>query len=116
MRALYNKNGTVVAWLSNSDEWIVDAQGRPIGIIREGTIYDALGHAAGWWNHQQVHDLSGRIVLLLRDAPHLGVPRPAFRTPPTPPIIRPTSAMPAVSAKPFRRIEKREWGNGLAFL
>ena len=77
---------------------------------------DSHGHAVGWWNHEQVRDLAGRIVLLLRDAPHLGVPSPAFRPPPTPPVIRPVPAMPPIAPKPYRRLEKAEWGNGMAFL
>ena len=116
MRVLYDRNGTAVAWLSNSDEWIIDNQGRPIGLIRDGTIYDWHGRPAGWWNYGQVHDLDGRVVLILRDAPHLRVPRPPFRAPPSPPLARSAPVIRTIGLKPKRRVDKPEWGNGIAFL
>jgi hypothetical protein len=111
MRALYNQNGHVQAWLQHDDQWLVDLHGIPIGFLKDGSIYNLRGLHIAWWHGDHVRDHWGRVLLITRDAGHTGAMRPVFQSRPTPPasIVRPT--LPTISLRPLAVPDKPAWGN-----
>jgi hypothetical protein len=111
MRALYDQNGHVRAWLQHDDQWLVDLHGNPIGFLKDGSIYNLRGLHIAWWHGDHVRDHWGRVLLITRDAVHTGAMRPVFQSRPTPPasIVRPT--LPTISLRPLAVPDKPAWGD-----
>jgi hypothetical protein len=118
MRAFYDLTGHVKLWLHPSGTWLLDVHGHPLAFVHGDSVYDFKGHHVGWWDGATIQNHEGRLLVMDREAPHLGATSPPYHPRPIPPTVEAsTPPRPTLGLRPSRPARARwEWGDVRAFL
>ena len=108
MEPIYNRNGSMVAWLR--DDVIYDISLKPCAFIRNETVFTYLPHHIGRFDCGFFRDKSGRVVAFISGATGGAIP-PAPKIPPSPPVPSAPTAPPAPSAPPAPPASSSKWSS-----
>jgi hypothetical protein len=118
MRAFYDRTGYVKLWLHPNETWFLDVNGHPLAYIEGDGVYDFKGRHVGWWDGMKIRDHEGRMLVVDREAAHLGTITPTYHPRPTEPTIEHyVPVRPTLHARPSRHTMPRwEWADVSDFL
>jgi hypothetical protein len=114
MEALYDRTGTVHAWLHEGGK-VYGLDGVNLAFIEGGSVYDWSGNHVGWWRNGHIRDSRGAVALFTPSATDLGVQKPVRQLRPLQPLRQLSPLKPLKSLKPMRPLDVAAWSSQVPF-
>ena len=108
MDPIFARDAQVVGWFKN--ETFYDANGHPLGFLRNTNMYSYDGSHRGTLKHGFLRDTNGNVVAFMKGATG-GPITQSPRVVPAAPAPRPRPTLPAIRITPKEGLVTKEWSD-----